>query len=105
MTLPIRALVSGVVVALATGVTTLAQSPTPAAYRAEEPANRSLDSTLYVQIAAEYRASCYQAYALATARLGRMVQDAAAQPEQQKKRAVIMDLDETVLDNSHFQGM
>ena len=100
-----RTLIGAFVIALATSAATLAQTPSPAAYRAEEPANRSLDATFYMQIAAEYRAACYQAYALATARLGRMVQDATAQPEQKKKRAIIMDLDETVLDNSHFQAM
>jgi acid phosphatase len=77
------------------------ESPAPAQYKAEEPANRSLDATLYVQTAAEYRASCYQAYNLATARL-----DAKRKTETPAKPfAVIMDLDETVLDNSPFQAM
>jgi 5'-nucleotidase (lipoprotein e(P4) family) len=53
-----------------------------------------------MQTAAEYRASCYQAYNLATARLEELHQKKTDKPH-----AVIMDLDETVLDNSGFQAM
>lgn len=76
-------------------------SPTPIAskeYQAEEPANRGLDATLYMQTAAEYRAACYQAYNLATTRLDELSRKAG-------KFAVVMDLDETVFDNSRFQAM
>jgi len=100
-----KALISGLVIAFATsGVLFGQESPKPAAspkHKAEEPANRNLDATLYVQTAAEYRASCYQAYNLATARL-----EAKRKTEPPgKPLAVVMDLDETVLDNSRFQAM
>lgn len=77
----------------------------PAAYKAEEPANRGLDATLYMQTAAEYRASCYQTYKWAAIRLEALVKEKAATGTPAKPFAVIMDLDETVLDNSRFQAM
>lgn len=95
--------VSGLVIAFAASGWVFGQdSPAPVAppaYKAEEPANRSLDATLYMQTAAEYRASCYQAYNLAAARLDELIKGGAG------KFAVVMDLDETVLDNSRFQAM
>src|SRR5262249_40393591 len=56
-------------------------------------------ATLYVQSAAEYRACCLQTFAWATERL------AAKRKEHTggKPPAVVLDLDETVLDNSAFQ--
>jgi 5'-nucleotidase (lipoprotein e(P4) family) len=97
-----RVAITALVIVFAASSWVFAQeSPAPAQYKAEEPANRSLDATLYVQTAAEYRASCYQAYNLATSRL-----DAKRKAEPPAKPfAVIMDLDETVLDNSPFQAM
>jgi len=76
-------------------------SPSPVAakdYQAEEPVNRGLDATLYMQTAAEYRAAYYQAYNLATTRLDEL-------SKKPGKFAVVMDLDETVFDNSRFQAM
>lgn len=79
-----------------------AQSPTaPAPFKAEEPANRGLDANLYMQTSAEYRACCYQAYNLATLRL----REAVEANKGPAKLAVVMDLDETVLDNGGFQAM
>jgi 5'-nucleotidase (lipoprotein e(P4) family) len=75
----------------------------PKPYRAEALANRGLDATLYMQTAAEYRASCYQAYKWAAIQLEALVK--ARKPTASKPFAVIMDLDETVLDNSRFQAM
>jgi acid phosphatase len=75
----------------------------PGPYQAEAPANRGLDATLYMQTAAEYRASCYQAYKWAAIQLEALVK--ARKPTASKPFAVIMDLDETVLDNSRFQAM
>jgi 5'-nucleotidase (lipoprotein e(P4) family) len=72
-------------------------------YRAETPANRGLDATLYMQTAAEYRASCYQAYKWAAIQLEALAK--AKKATATKPFAVIMDLDETVLDNSRFQAM
>lgn len=56
--------------------------------------------TLYHQQAAEYRALCYQAY-----NLGKMMLDKdLADKNIEKHRVVILDIDETVLDNSPYQA-
>ena len=60
-----------------------------------------LGANLYVQTAAEYRACCLQVYKTAEMRLEAIM--AAAHPKPLKP-AVIMDLDETVLDNSAFES-
>jgi len=57
-----------------------------------------LGANLYMQTAAEYRACCLQTYRLAELRLASLM---AARPA---KPAVIMDLDETVLDNSAYES-
>jgi 5'-nucleotidase (lipoprotein e(P4) family) len=54
---------------------------------------------LWFQKAAEYKALCYQAYNIATERLR-----AAVNTNRTARLAVIMDIDETILDNSPFQG-
>jgi 5'-nucleotidase (lipoprotein e(P4) family) len=59
----------------------------------------SLLAVLYHQSAAEYRALCYQAYNLATDRLKILI---AAEGD--KPTAVILDIDETVLDNSSYNA-
>lgn len=98
-----RAAISALVIAFATNTWVFGQQPpTPGAYKAEEPANRGLDATLYMQTAAEYRASCYQTYKWAAIQLEALAKANATLP---KPFAVIMDLDETVLDNSRFQAM
>ena len=72
----------------------------PAPFRTEDPSARGLDANLYMQTSAEYRACCYQVYNLATARLRPALVGLApgARP------AVVMDLDETVLDNAGYQS-
>jgi 5'-nucleotidase (lipoprotein e(P4) family) len=55
-----------------------------------------MGGTLYAQTAAEYRALCYQAYHLAEFRLNEFLESEIENP------AVILDLDETVLDNSPY---
>ena len=72
----------------------------PPTYKAEEPANRGLDANLFMETSAEYRACCYQAYNLALFRLKAALAQAKA-----GKFAVVMDLDETTLDNSGYQAM
>lgn len=64
--------------------------------RGEHPA---FYATLYQQQAAEYRALCYQAYNLATMYLEQELKAAHAKP-----LAVVVDIDETVLDNSPYQA-
>jgi 5'-nucleotidase (lipoprotein e(P4) family) len=71
----------------------------------ENPANRGLDANLYMQTSAEYRAACYQAYQLAALRLKEALRDIRESASTgDAKLAVVMDLDETVLDNSGFQS-
>jgi 5'-nucleotidase (lipoprotein e(P4) family) len=55
-----------------------------------------LQSTLFVQQAAEYDALCYQAYEVARQRLLNIINSGVEKP------AVVLDLDETVLDNSPY---
>ncbi len=65
-----------------------------------EPAKKSqihlLGGTLFTQVSAEYRALCYQAFELAKMRLEEELRNNPDQP------AVVLDLDETVLDNSPY---
>lgn len=56
-------------------------------------------ATLWVQHSAEYKALCLQAYATATAALG---ERCAAREDGAAPLAVVLDLDETVLDNSAY---
>ncbi len=62
----------------------------------EETQDRLLLPALYMQQAAEYQALCYQSYALAEMQLKKALQSKVQKP------AVILDLDETVLDNSPY---
>lgn len=64
------------------------------------PEERSLDSGLYVQTSAEFRACCYQIYHFAEEQLRRNLARPANDP---RPPAVVMDLDETVFDNSPQQ--
>jgi 5'-nucleotidase (lipoprotein e(P4) family) len=56
-------------------------------------------STLWVQNAAEYKALTLQAYNVATLQLKQSLKKSGA-----KNKAIILDLDETVLDNSPYQA-
>lgn len=71
-------------------------------FKPEDPPGRSLDANLFVQTSAEYRACCLQAYNLASLRLAAAVAKTTAPPS---TLAVVLDLDETVLDNGAFQSM
>jgi 5'-nucleotidase (lipoprotein e(P4) family) len=55
-----------------------------------------IHSTLYAQTAAEYKALCYQAFELAQIQVTRALKAGIKRP------AVVLDLDETVLDNSPY---
>jgi 5'-nucleotidase (lipoprotein e(P4) family) len=59
-----------------------------------------IGANLYLQTSAEYRAACLQAYNCASNRLNQLVE---AKSITGMRPAVIMDLDETVFDNSSFQ--
>lgn len=54
----------------------------------------------YTQQSAEYRALCFQAYYLASTRL----QEKLKTYKGDKKPAVVLDIDETILDNSPYNG-
>jgi acid phosphatase len=64
------------------------------------PQDHALDANLWVQTSAEYRACCLQAYNLAARRLDDKLKGLA---QDGLPPAVVLDLDETVLDNSPFQ--
>jgi acid phosphatase len=73
--------------------------------KAEPPAfpiRDRLGSYLYVQTSAEYRACCLQIYKCAELRLQALLERASPRPS---KPAVVMDLDETVIDNAAFQTL
>ena len=65
------------------------------------PQEHALDANLYMQTSAEYRACCLQTYGWMTERLRTKL---ASARNDGFAPAVVMDLDETVLDNSGFQS-
>ena len=73
----------------------------PAEVAPETPPYRGLDANLYMQISAEYRACCLQAFHWAR-RL--TTEKLAAGDLSNLPPAVVLDLDETVLDNAFFQS-
>lgn len=64
-------------------------------------AGEKLASNLWLQTSAEYRACCLQTFQCGEARLESLLKSADPKPA---RPAVVMDLDETVLDNSAFQS-
>ena len=75
------------------------------------PTNDNLNSTLWVQTSVEYQTLARQAYKLAEIQLKAALKDRkwTASLEQTEKfanlqPAVILDVDETVLDNSPYQA-
>jgi 5'-nucleotidase (lipoprotein e(P4) family) len=81
-------------------VAAVAQEGVPG-IRQESPPYRGLDANLYMQTSAEYRAVCYQTFHIAQQRLNEVK---AAASNDGGRLAVVMDLDETVIDNSGFQA-
>lgn len=92
--------------------TTAATSQPAVAATTVTPADESVDAVLWVQTSVEYRATALQAYAAARRQLDAALGDTAwtAAVEQQGKPlaglppAIVLDADETVLDNSAFQA-
>lgn len=82
-----------------------AQTPQPAP---EADVEYQLAAILYTQKAAEYRALCYQAYNIARLRLDADLDKKNVKKlpkaERKRPRAIIVDIDETVLDNSPAQA-
>ncbi|HEX9962332.1 MAG TPA: 5'-nucleotidase, lipoprotein e(P4) family [Pyrinomonadaceae bacterium] len=66
-----------------------------------------IGAILYMQKAAEYRALAYQAFNIARIQLDADEKDRKKLPraERRKQRAVVVDVDETVLDNSPAQAV
>jgi acid phosphatase len=99
--LSVGSLLLGVVIGSSGLMTSLAWQSTSPQTAAVNPQEHALDANLYMQTAAEYQAVCLQTYNLATERLR---QKLAASRLDGSPPAVVMDLDETVLDNSAFQS-
>lgn len=69
------------------------------------PQAGTLNATLWMRTSGEYRALCLQTYRLATESLKRLHAIAPTEVDRVgKKLAVVLDLDETVFDNSLFQS-
>jgi len=78
-----------------------AQTPAPSMSRQSGTDNEyQVGAVLWTQSSAEYRALAYQSFSLAKLRLDQ----ALAKRHTTKLPAVIVDADETVLDNSRFQA-
>ena len=63
------------------------------------PAHDNMDSVLWVQASTEYAAAAASTYAAATVALKEI-----AESESDSAMAVVLDVDETVLDNSRYQA-
>ncbi|MDX1584332.1 MAG: HAD family acid phosphatase, partial [Thermoanaerobaculia bacterium] len=98
-----------VVLGCAHGDTAPAHEPTPCPDPDCRGADRNLDATLFVQTAAEYEAIALQTFSAAEALASEGLEDPAWQAVEdvsagEKPPAVIVDVDETVLDNSAYQA-
>ena len=69
-------------------------------YTAKDLNDQLVMATLWMQVSAEYRALCYQAFNLARMNLSAYLADRKGD----KPAAVIVDADETVLDNSAYEA-
>lgn len=91
-----RALIGLMIVAMMSGCSTYSNStPQTEQEPKRTPREYQIGAYLWQQTSGEYRALTYQAYNIARERIERDLQD-----KHNKKRAVIFDIDETVLDNS-----
>src|SRR5499426_1436717 len=89
---------------------TAQQAPAPA--QAVAPANDLLNAVLWMQRSVEYKANALTAFALARIRLDQALEDRnwTAAPKEQTGAyqslppAVILDIDETIIDNSGYQA-
>lgn len=121
LTVVLVLIATGIVAFAPTGSRSLQASPqaesTPDPAPASSEAHEDLDALLWMQTSAEYRAITRQTFRLAEMNLGRAIVDpswtASLQQQRQLDRkattaktlppAVIMDVDETVLDNTAYQ--
>ncbi len=90
----------------------LALSPIGTAVAQDAPANDNLNAVLWMQRSVEYKGSARAAFALAQVRLDQALADKnwTAAPAEQKGAyqdlppSVVVDVDETLLDNSGYQA-
>lgn len=91
------------IVSILAGASVFSQTPAPAADLDYQTA-----AVLYMQKAAEYRALAYQAYNIARMRLDEDLDKKNTKKlprsERNRPRAIVVDVDETVLDNSPSQA-
>ena len=82
-----------------------AQTPAPSRQAGADNEYQT-GAILWTQSSAEYRALAYQTFLLARLRLAQSLQtgNARSRNKSQRRAAVIVDADETVLDNSRFQA-
>src|ERR1043166_3965024 len=80
----------------------LAQTPTMG-HQANADNEYQTGAILWIQSSAEYRALAYQTFSLAKLRLDQALANRKAR-RSTKPPAIIVDVDETVLDNSRFQA-
>src|SRR5436190_20027101 len=94
--------------AAATYFVTVSTAQQPAPAQAPVDNEYQAGATLWMQKAGEYRALAYQAYNLARWQLDADLDEKNVKnlpkAEQKKARAVMVDIDETVLDNSPAQA-
>jgi acid phosphatase len=113
--IPLTLLACALALAACKPTSPAAPAPGTAAQKAAKPAlpNDNLNAVLWVQTSAEYGAVCETLYRAATAQLDAALADRdrdALVPEERGNAAtglppaVIMDVDETVLDNSPYQA-
>lgn len=97
-------LVAASVVSTYFATTSTAQQGAPTQIAAADT-EYQVGAILYMQKAAEYRALAYQAFNIARIQLDADEKDRKKLPkvERKKERAVVVDVDETVLDNSPAQ--
>jgi 5'-nucleotidase (lipoprotein e(P4) family) len=85
-------------------ITAVAQTQAPSMSRQTGADNEyQVGAILWTQSSAEYRALAYQTFSLATLRLDQALRN-RNRSRSRKPPAVIVDVDETVLDNSRFQA-
>src|SRR5205809_2280935 len=105
-------LVALVALILVTALGCASQRPPVAAQAPEPPASDLLNAVLWMQRSVEYKASALTAFALARIRLDQALADTTwtGAPKEQTGAyqalppAVILDIDETILDNSGYQA-
>jgi 5'-nucleotidase (lipoprotein e(P4) family) len=92
---------------LAPVITNVATAQQGAAPQAKADNEYQVGAVLYMQKAAEYRALAYQAFNWARIRLDGDEKSKKKLPKKERKmpRAVVVDIDETVLDNSPAQAL